>query len=77
MKLLKIGFAIILPLLFTSCGTTKKAAAPQQRIYNINLECNATPDTHYSNLTHGIDVYVSSSLTDRAILDVSECSYVP
>ena len=75
MKILKICFAIAIPLLFMSCGSTKKVVAPQPQIYNINLECSATPDAHYSNLTHGVDIYVSSNQTERSILDASECNY--
>lgn len=60
--------------MLVACGSSKKTTS-QQRVYNISLECNASPDTHYSNLNHGIDVYVSSNVTERSILDASECTY--
>lgn len=72
MNLLKLCTAIVVPIAFTSCATAKKVKTPPT--YIINLECSATPDTHYNNLTHGINIFVTSSVTDRSILDASECT---
>ncbi len=73
MKTLQISFCTLLAILLCSCGSIKKTTL-LPRVYNISLECNASPDNHYNNLTHGIDIKVSSDLTDRSILDASECT---
>lgn len=76
MKALKFCFAATACMLLSSCSATKNVTSSLQRTYNISLECSASPDTHYNNLTHGIDVYVSSTITERSIIDASECSYI-
>lgn len=73
MKIFKICLALMIPLFVASCGTSK-TVTNSGTTFNINLECNATPDRHYNNLTHGIEIYVSSAVSERGILDVSECT---
>lgn len=74
MKTLRFCFAGILSAFLASCGIINPVNT-YQHTYNIVLECNASPDTYFNNLTHGIDVYVSSNINERSILDASECSY--
>lgn len=76
MKTIKFSLAAIVLMLLTSCGIQKKVSNMMEKTfkYNINLECSATPDTRYNNLTHGIDVTVTSDVTDSSIIDASECS---
>lgn len=72
MKQIKIVSALVMALAVTSCVSAKKTQPVQPTVYNINLECNATPDAHYNNLTHGLDIYVTSNIENRAVIDASE-----
>lgn len=73
MKIIKLSFALILTLFLFSCGSSKQVTR-EPRVLNISLESTATPDMHFNSLNHGIDIYVSSNVTDRAILDASEAT---
>lgn len=77
MKLIKLMAALMMSASISSCAIAKKqtTSTPQVTTFNIHLDCDATPDTHYNNLTHGLDIYVSSNIEDRAVIDASEASY--
>ena len=75
MNKVRLIFAILLPLLMSSCSSAKKVKVPQQKTINIILECNASTDTRYNGLSHGIDIFVSSDVSERTIIDASECTY--
>lgn len=73
MKALKISMAVLCATLFASCGTAKKTVKqPEVQTIPVHLVCTAAPDTHYRNLTHGLEIFVSSDATERAIFDTSE-----
>lgn len=75
MKVHNILLAAALCMVSGSC-TTKISSKDQIQTYTINLDFDASPDTRYKNLTHGIDIFVSSNISNSEILDASECSYV-
>lgn len=67
---LMLGMSI--GLVLTSCSTLVNFAKPQQKTINIDLICDARPDSRYSDLSRGIEILVSSDITNDQILDLSQ-----
>lgn len=72
-KFLKLLSLSLLPVLVVSCGSMQKSIA-KQMILNIDLVSTAVPDQHYSDLTHGLNIYTTANITKENMFDVSEAS---
>lgn len=57
--------------MFNSCGGMQKAIAKKLTL-NIDLACTAIPNQHYSDLTHGLNIYTKANVTTQSMFDVTE-----
>lgn len=71
MKSIKIIIiAMVASMVLSSCGTSLFTLKPQHQ--TVELSCSATPENRFNNLNYGIDITVTSDITNNVIYDASE-----
>lgn len=72
MKAFKIAvIAIAAVISMTSCGSMAKSLVNVNK-QTIELSCSASPENRFSNLSHGLEINVTSDISNTDIYDSSE-----
>ena len=69
MMCLKYYLGLAICLILASCGSLKVDKTPPQ---TMDLRCSAVPENHYSDLSRGLNLNVTSNVYNSDIYDLSE-----